>query len=106
SASRKADGVSEATLPFQSFTLKTVRPEHPVMTGLKSPLRTADRPLAGLKILPAAEILATTDKAEPLLFASTHGKGRVFCTVLGHDVGSMREKTFVTTFLRGTEWAA
>jgi type 1 glutamine amidotransferase len=106
SASRKAEGTKEATLPFQLFDLTIVRPEHPIMSGLKKPLRTADRPPVGLKLSPAAAVLATTDKDEPLLFASGHGKGRVFCTVLGHDLGSMQEKAFITTFLRGTEWAA
>src|SRR5437762_8925945 len=28
------------------------------------------------------------------------------CFVLGHDLGSIQEKAFITTFLRGTEWAA
>jgi len=106
SVSRAADRTNEATLPFQLFDLKIVHPEHPIMSGLKNPLRTADRPFAGLKPFPAAEILATTDKDEPLLLASSHGKGRRFCTALGHDLGSMQEKAFITTFLRGTEWAA
>jgi len=106
SASRKAEETNEAILPFRLFDLKIVRPGHPIMSGLKNPLRTADRPLAGLKLFPEAEVLATTDKDEPLLFASSHGKGRVFCSALGHDLGSMQEKAFITTFLRGTEWAA
>lgn len=105
-ATGRVDGTAAATLSFQSFALKTARPEHPIMRGLKNPLRTADRPLAGFNPFPAAEILATTDQDRPLLFASSHGKGRVFCTALGHDLGSMQEKAFITTFLRGTEWAA
>src|SRR6266536_2232877 len=52
-ASRKADGTNEPTLPFQLLDLKIVRPEHLVMSGLNNPLRTADRPLAGLKLSPA-----------------------------------------------------
>ena len=106
SVARRVAGTREAALPFRSFELKTLRPEHPILSGLKSPLRTADRAMTGLKQLPAAQVLATTDKDEPLLFASSHGKGRVFCTALGHDPGAMQEKAFITTFLRGTEWAA
>ena len=49
-ASRKADGTNEPTLPFQLLNLKIARPEHLVMSGLNNPLRTADRPLAGLKL--------------------------------------------------------
>ena len=76
------------------------------MLGLKVPLPTADRPLANLKLLPGTEVLAGTDDGKPLLIVSSHGKRRVFCTALGHDVGSMQEKAFITTFLRGAEWAA
>jgi type 1 glutamine amidotransferase len=92
--------------PFRMLALKTVRPEHPVMQGFQSHLRTADQPRRGFTLLPGAEVLATTDKDEPLLFASSSGKGRVFCTTLGRDLGSMEETVFITTFLRGTEWAA
>ena len=102
----KKERATEATLTFQLLPLKTLRPEHPVMLGLKDPLRTADRPPADLKPLPGTEVLAGTDDGKPLLFASSHGKGRVFCTALGHDIGAMQEKAFITTFLRGTEWAA
>ena len=92
--------------PFRLLALRAVRPEHPIMQGLKSNLRTADQPRRGFTLLPGAEVLATADRDEPLLFASSSGKGRVFCTTLGRDLGSMEETVFVTTFLRGTEWAA
>jgi type 1 glutamine amidotransferase len=106
SASRKADGTMEATRPFRLFEVNIVRTEHPITSGLQNPLRTADRPLAGIKLFPVAQVLATIDSGEPLLFAASHGKGRVFGTVLGHDLAAMQEKAFITTFLRGTEWAA
>ena len=35
-----------------------------------------------------------------------YGKGRVFWSALGHDRAAMQEKEFITTFARGTEWAA
>jgi type 1 glutamine amidotransferase len=47
-----------------------------------------------------------TGENEPVLFTITYGKGRVFHTVLGHDERSVKCVGFVTTFLRGTEWAA
>ncbi len=80
--------------------------EHPVMQGIKSNLRTADRPCHNFTLLPGAEVLATTGKDQPLLFVSNYGKGRVFCTALGYKPASMQEKAFITTFLSGTEWAA
>ena len=36
----------------------------------------------------------------------TYGKGKIFHTVLGHAVPEIVKDSFVTTFLRGAEWAA
>jgi hypothetical protein len=92
--------------PFHLFELKNAAPKHPVMAGLKGNWRTADQPLRGVTPSAGTEVLATSEQNEALLFASDHGKGRVFGTALGHDVGAMQEKAFITTFLRGAEWAA
>ncbi len=92
--------------PFHRFDLKVVRREHLIMQGFRSNLRTADQPLGRFALLPGVEVLATAENNEPLIFASSSGKGRVLCTVLGHDLGSMQEAAFITTFVRGTEWAA
>lgn len=43
---------------------------------------------------------------EPLLFTVKYGKGRVFHTMLGHDVEAMRCVGFIVTLQRGAEWAA
>jgi len=42
----------------------------------------------------------------PMLMVLSYGKGRVFHTTLGHDVNALSSMDFVTTFQRGTEWAA
>jgi type 1 glutamine amidotransferase len=34
------------------------------------------------------------------------GKGRIFHTVLGHDIAALNSVGFMTTYQRGTEWAA
>jgi len=47
-----------------------------------------------------------TGRHEPMLLVLTYGKGRVFQTMLGHADYSMRCVGFITTLLRGTEWAA
>lgn len=99
-------GEGEPWAPFHVFELKNTQPEQPIIHGIKDRLRTGDRPLQGFKALPGAEVLATGDKNEPILISSHYGKGRVFCTLLGHDAGSRQEKAFITTFLRGAEWAA
>ncbi|MDX2150736.1 MAG: ThuA domain-containing protein [Bryobacteraceae bacterium] len=43
---------------------------------------------------------------EPILMAIAYGKGRVFHTVLGHDLAALNCVGFITTYQRGTEWAA
>lgn len=43
---------------------------------------------------------------EPMLMAISYGKGRVFHTTLGHDPAAMACVSFITTLLRGLEWAA
>jgi uncharacterized protein len=35
-----------------------------------------------------------------------YGKGRIFHTTMGHDVSALSCVGFITTFRRGTEWAA
>ena len=47
-----------------------------------------------------------TGRDEPILMAISYGKGRVFHTAMGHDVAALRCVGFITTFQRGTEWAA
>lgn len=43
---------------------------------------------------------------EPMLLITNFGKGRIFHTVMGHTDYSMECVGFITTFLRGVEWAA
>ena len=91
--------------------------EHPITKGLpKTFLHGPDEMYAFLRG-PAQNvtILATAHSdrknrgsghEEPMLMAVTWGKGRIFHTVLGHPVKQIQRGRFVTTFLRGTEWAA
>lgn len=43
---------------------------------------------------------------QPAISIGRFGKGRIFHTILGHDVRTMRNIGFQTLLLRGTEWAA
>jgi type 1 glutamine amidotransferase len=47
-----------------------------------------------------------TGHDEPMLMVSSFGQGRVFHTTMGHDVAALSCLGFMTTFQRGTEWAA
>jgi len=54
----------------------------------------------------ASALSKKTKRHEPTLMAISYKKGRVFHSILGHHVKQIKEGSFVTTFLRGTEWAA
>lgn len=90
---------------------------HPITRGLpKKWLTSADEcyatlrgPAENMTILATGKDVsesATTDRHEPMLMVVNYGKGRVFHTTLGHDTTAFEGVSFITTFLRGTEWAA
>jgi hypothetical protein len=107
-------GAHGARLPFQIVTRD---PEHPIMKGLPSVWMHAPDELYGTLRGPGSNmtILATahsdpqnkgTGNDEPMLMVLKFGKGRVFHTTLGHDAVALSGVGFITTFQRGTEWAA
>ncbi len=49
---------------------------------------------------------ASPSRDEPLLWTLPYGSGRVFATMLGNDMRAVHTPGFVSTFVRGTEWAA
>ena len=107
-------GSHGSRIPFQVVIQNS---DHPITRGLpKVWTHAADELYATLRG-PGEnmEVLATsysdpanrgTGRDEPILMVLTYGKGRVFHTVLGHDVAAMSCVGFITTFQRGTEWAA
>jgi type 1 glutamine amidotransferase len=98
-----------------TFSVKFVDRAHPVARGMDETFLATDELYHNLRMHPGAKILATafddpkiggTGKDEPILWTVGYGKGRVFHTALGHDLSAMQEPGFVTTFVRGAEWAA
>ena len=52
------------------------------------------------------EALVKGYKSQPAIFVLKYGKGKIFHTLLGHDVRAMRNSGFQTLMLRGAEWVA
>jgi hypothetical protein len=107
-------GAHGARRPFQ---IVARQPEHPIMKGLPPVWMHATDELYGALRGPGKNmtVLATahsdpqnmgTDRDEPMLIVLSYGKGRIFHTVLGHDPVALSCVGFITTFQRGTEWAA
>jgi type 1 glutamine amidotransferase len=91
--------------------------EHPITAGLPQAWMHSNDELYDKLRGPAEAmtVLATafadpatggSGEHEPMIFTIEYGKGRVFHTPMGHSPESMHCVGFITTLLRGTEWAA
>jgi hypothetical protein len=99
------------------FLMTTRVPVHPIMKGLPAAwMHAPDELYANLRG-PGKNmtVLATahsdpknkgTGRDEPMLIVISYGTGRIFHTTLGHDPVALSCVGFITTFQRGTEWAA
>jgi uncharacterized protein len=99
------------------FAVSAKAPDHPILKGLpKVWMHVGDELYAHLRG-PGENmtVLATaysdpgnqgSGHEEPMLMVLSYGKGRIFHTTLGHDIAALSCVGFITTFQRGTEWAA
>jgi type 1 glutamine amidotransferase len=103
--------------PQHAFQLIVREPDHPITKGLPekfthnpdelySKLRGPAENLTVLATAYADPSKRGTGKHEPILMVIQFGKGRVFHTALGHAESQLKSVGFITTFVRGTEWAA
>jgi hypothetical protein len=120
-------GVSHHS-PVHDYKVDIRDTDHPITHGMAdSFMAKTDELYAGLECAPSPDfhVLATgwddhtlyrgkphepapssPSKDEPLLWTQSYGIGRVFATMLGNDMRAVYTPGFVSTFVRGTEWAA
>jgi uncharacterized protein len=99
------------------FLLVARAPQHPIMRGLPpqwmhaadelyTRLRGPGKNMTVLATAYADPANRGTGFDEPMLMALRWEKGRIFHTTMGHDAAALSCVGFITTFQRGTEWAA
>jgi hypothetical protein len=114
--------------PVHNYKVDVRDQNHPIMRGMKSSFMAhTDELYAGLECIPTNEldVLATgwddhtlyrgrphepvpssPSQDEPVIWTHSYGKGKVFTTVVGNDMRAVHTPGFISTFVRGTEWAA
>jgi len=103
--------------PLGEFLITMRDKTHPITKGLPdfwmhskdecySHLRGPAKNMTILATAADTPALKNAGRNEPMLMVLDYGKGRVFHTTLGHDTEAFEGVGFITTFLRGSEWAA
>lgn len=111
------EGPASGHGPAHPFEIQVRDAAHPTMEGLpakfmhvKDELYHGMRgPLTGMHILATAFSEKTTGGTgtnEPMVWTVPAGKGRVFVTLLGHDVAATTAPSSAVLISRGLEWAA
>ncbi|WP_298474877.1 ThuA domain-containing protein [uncultured Maribacter sp.] len=103
--------------PKSPYQVQIRDTNHPITKGLPTKWMHTEDELYNSLRGPAENmtILATaysdkenkgTGRHEPALMVLNYGKGRIFHSIMGHADYSIECVGFMTTFLRGAEWAA
>jgi uncharacterized protein len=103
--------------PQHSYQIVIREPDHPITKGLpRAWMHAKDElyqelrgPADNMTILAtayAAKEFKGSERHEPMLMTIDYEKGRVFHTAMGHADYSVECVGFITTLVRGTEWAA
>ncbi len=110
-------GKAGAHGPQSEYQIQVRNGDHPITKGMPATwMHTKDELYNSLRG-PAKnmEVLATaysdpankgTGHHEPALITLTYGKGRIFHNIMGHADYSVLGTGFLTSLLRGAEWAA
>lgn len=112
-----SSGNAGAHGPQSEYPIQIRNEKHPITKGMPSKWMHTEDELYNSLRGPAEnmEILATaysdpdnegTGHHEPALMVLTYGKGRIFHNIMGHADYSVLGVGFLTTMLRGAEWAA
>ena len=113
----KGEGPGGGHGPRHAFEMTVRDKAHPVMKGLPAKWKHVKDELYHGMRGPAKDvhILATafsdkktrgTGTNEPIVWTVPYGKGRVFVTLLGHDVPPTTAAGAAAVLVRGVEWAA
>jgi len=96
--------------PYGKFTVKITDPQHPVMKGMED-FETVDELYTCLTGRTPIKVLATArskvdGKNYPMAFVLGYGKGRVFQSVLGHNVQALANPNVERLFRNACDWCA
>jgi uncharacterized protein len=95
----------------RDLTVKTIKPDHPVMQGFPATWHNkADELYKNERIWPNTVPLAQaygedTKQDHVVIWVNTYGKGRVFATTLGHANHTMSDPVYLDLVTRGLLWA-
>ena len=92
--------------PYHEFTVKVIKPEHPIVNGvtdfeITDELYVLDREPAGVNTLLTA---FWEEKAQPMLYVKTYGDGKILYNALGHDLKAYENPSFKKLIVQGAEW--